>query len=217
MIAVYILLGILAFILLLLLMPIHGYVLYSSVNEELKVKVRYTFFPIYAYPKPEKSEKAKEKKAKKAKKKEQEKAKEEPGLPKIERMLREDGLVDTLSYLTDRAKLFGTTAKKLLKALVVKSLRVNVVVASEDAAQTALDYGRICAAVYPAEAVLECLTRVRHRSIAVNPDFLKEKGETDIRIHAKILPIRILWIAVIFIFGYIGQDTRREKEKEAEV
>ena len=219
MIVLMILAGILALILILLLLPLRGTASYGTLDGTLNAKLRYTFFTIFEYPGKENPKKEARKKAKEEKKKKKEQPKEtgEEKLSKLEQLLRDGGVVEALSYLSGRATLAGTTVKKLLKSTIVNSIRLRVVVASGDAAQTALDYGKICAVVYPAEALFETLTRVKHRSIVVSPDFLKEKGEADIFIKARILPIRILWVGILFIFGYIGQDTHREKEQERSV
>ena len=82
-----------------------------------------------------------------------------------------------------------------------------VTVASEDACQTAVDYGRACAVVYPVRRCSACFAR--RRNITITPDFLGDKGkvEGEIRIHAPWG----LWNLLLLFFGYIGNNISESK------
>lgn len=206
--AVYILLGILALIILLLLIPLY---VRASYDSDLLVKVRYTFVSITVYPRPEKPVKPQkeEKIIKKGKMKKAEKTK----LSEIEQMLHEEGVAAVAEYLVELAKLTGTAFRKVLAAITIDSLKLKIRVVSEDASSTAVEYGRVCAAVYPAEGILENVMHVKHRSLDIKPDFLGREGEVkgDLRLH--VIPLRILCIAIQFFIGYIG-NTMDERSQE---
>lgn len=196
MIAIFIIVGILAFLLLLLLLPLH---LKASFETDLFVKVRYTFISLTVYPRPEKLEKKEEpetkiKKGKKGKKE----------LSEVEQMLQEEGVAAVLEYFSNLARLTGTTFQKVLAAITVDSLKLDMKVSSPEASSTAMEYGRACAVMYPSVGLLESVVHVRHRAITIIPDFTGDKSEIhgDIRFH--VIPIRILWIGIQFFIGYIG-------------
>ena len=103
-----------------------------------------------------------------------------------------------------------------MRAITVDRLYLDVLVASGDAAQTAIDYGKICAVVYPIQALIESKMRVRRRAINISTDFLHDSGElkADIRLHA--VPIRVLWAILLFFIGYAGNTTDDSLEKIAQ-
>ncbi|MFR1434827.1 MAG: DUF2953 domain-containing protein [Acutalibacteraceae bacterium] len=88
------------------------------------------------------------------------------------------------------AKLAADALRRALRVIVVDRLQVRLIVVGEDAADTAVRYGKICAAVYPAQAVLETVMKVRRRQIDVEPGFLQEKSSTAVDLRAHVQPLR---------------------------
>lgn len=72
-----------------------------------------------------------------------------------------------------------------------------------DAAETAQNYGRVCALIFPAEALVESEIRVRRRKVRVMPDFLASKGEADLDIRLHAVPARITWSFFRLLFSFI--------------
>ena len=113
-------------------------------------------------------------------------------------MLKEEGVRAVIEYYLQIGRLLKSAAERLMRAITVDRLYLDVLVASGDAAQTAIDYGKICAVVYPIQALIESKMRVPpgdkhfHR-------FLHDSGElkADIRLHA--VPIRVLWAILLFL------------------
>ena len=218
MIVLYILLGILAFALLLLLIPVH---VKAQFDGALCVRVRYAFVFVTLYPRPErpgkKQKKEKEKKRKVSSKKAPSKEKKEKELSQWELLLREGGPTGVVHAAAELAKLAGTAIRRIFAAITVDRLELRLIIASEDAADTAVGYGKACAVLYPALAVLESVVKVRCRDIAVAPDFLKQKGEFsgEIRLHA--VPLRILWAGLRLIAAYIGNTFKQQIKKQDEL
>lgn len=208
MVALQIVAGVLIFLLLLLIIPLR---LRACFYGELKVKLRYLFFSYTLYPRPLKREEKSKRRAEKKAEKDKEKQKE---LSHAEELLKSEGVAAVVSYYAQIARLMKAAAAKLIRAITVDRLKLDVVVATDDAAETAIDYGRVCAVVYPAQALLESMTRVRRRFIAITPDFMGQKGRVsgEIRIHA--LPLRILWVLLLFFIGYIGNTISYKKTEQ---
>lgn len=188
-------------LLLILFLPVH---LSVTFNGNLKVRTGILFINYTLYPRPPISE---EKKKKKQFKKERKQAKEKKQLSQAEEMLKQDGVWAVIEYYVQMGKLLKSAAIRLIRTITVDKLNLNIIVASDDAAQTAIDYGKICAVIYPVQALIESTMRVRRRSINISTDFLRNSGEFegDIKIH--VIPIRVLWAALLFFIGYIGNTT----------
>lgn len=185
--------GLLLLLFLLLLLPLS---LRLSFDGELKLRIRYCGIPVYRYP-PRAGKKEKKKAPKFSKKK---KKGQKPGktgkandkLAQLSALLREDGPSAVAAYLTELVRLTATGVRRLLDTVRMDRLSAELVVATGDAAETALQYGRLCGLVYPAEAALEGLLRIRRREITLRPDFLLEKGTAKLLLRAHALPLRLL-------------------------
>ena len=68
------------------------------------------------------------------------------------------------------------TAGRFLDILVIDRLYLDLLVASEDAAATATDYGKACAILYPALSLVKGRVKVRKSRLNIAPDFLREKS-----------------------------------------
>lgn len=76
--------------------------------------------------------------------------------------------------------------KELIKKIKIKKLHIKAITADNDAADAALEYGKLCAVVYPAVSFLQTLVRVDEKGIDIflGCDFNAENPvfeiETDI-------------------------------------
>lgn len=61
--------------------------------------------------------------------------------------------------------------KSLLRNIRIKRVCLDITVAAEDAALTAIEYGAVCAAVYPVTAALSICAKIGLRQINVRSDF----------------------------------------------
>lgn len=197
MLALQIILGIIALLILILLLPVH---LHASFSDNLKVRVGVMFINFTLYPLP--SVFKKKKKEDKHKKKKVQKE-----LTNAEEILKEDGVSAVVEYYLEMVRLIETAAKRLARTVTVDKLNINIIVASEDASQTAINYGKVCSVVYPSQALIESVFRVRRRSIIITPDFLREKGHFDGEMKLHVIPMRVLWALLLFFIGYIGNTT----------
>lgn len=194
--AIWIVCGVFALLLLILILPLH---LHASFDGQLSLRLRYLFFTYPLYPRPEKKKKKlKQKKVKK---------KKEIELSRTEEMLRSEGVAAVISYYIKLGQLIKTAAIGLLGTITVDKLKLNISVASDDAAQTAINYGRICAAIYPMHALIESSVNVRSRSINITPDFLNSEDQVSGEIRLHVLPLRVLWILLLFFIGYISNTS----------
>ena len=83
--------------------------------------------------------------------------------------------------------------------------------ASDDAANTALEYGGVCSAVYPIVSLLESNINLSLKSINISADFNKIKPE--IKTSASVTTRLIFWIvALMAVFNEYLKLKRKESE-----
>ncbi len=172
--ALWIVLGILLFLFILLLCPVH---LYATFENEFRTKVRYLFITYKVYPQPEetKPEQAQEVKEKK------EKQAENDAKSRIRGIIEQKGLSGFLEILKEFASIATGAAKKLFVHFIIDYISTDVSVADEDAAQTAILFGGICAAVYTPMGMLVNNLKCKEYHINIVPNF--QAKECKIRFH----------------------------------
>ena len=90
--------------------------------------------------------------------------------------------------------------KGLLKHIKIKGIKLDIIIAEGDAAKTAIEYGGVCAAVYPVLSLLESIADVEYKAINVTSDF--EGSKSDISFEATIRSrIFFLLIALFKIYS----------------
>lgn len=207
MLFVYILLALLLVVLLLWHIPITGRVTYDG---ELRAQVNILGVPYYTFPEKKQSAFA-EKRATKNRpqsKKEKTLRKARAQWREVVALFREDGLEATLHYLLETVKLLGQTLGKLLRVVTIKELKLELVIATEDPADTAVRYGQVCSVVYPALAALQKGMRVRRQQVRIEPNFLLEKSDAfvDLRVGTYLGPLLGAILAALVHFMMINDE-----------
>ncbi|MCH5182622.1 MAG: DUF2953 domain-containing protein [Oscillospiraceae bacterium] len=226
MIALYILLGILGFLL---------FILCLAGTLKLSVRAAYCDSPLLIIgigpiklkllggPKKEKPKEEKPategKKKKPKKKKKKEKKPKKPGKVKEQPPL-------TAVIASFRDLLLGLV-RGFKRHLKIEELRLRVLVASGDAATTAMEYGAVCTLVEPLYSLATQAHRVRKDrvNVGVECDFLAEKPEVDAEFCISIRIWRIYWIALCstrsliralsLLKAYLAGAKAKKEEKKA--
>ncbi|HBG55872.1 MAG TPA: hypothetical protein DEB16_03925 [Ruminococcaceae bacterium] len=184
--ALHVFLGLTAFNTLLMFFPVTFRV---SFRERFGVQVRFLFFHYTIAPRPPKPEKKKEREKKPEKKE-----------PFLKRLFKQQGLFGFLSIFTEVAKIAAGTAKRLFRHLTVGDFLLDIAVAADDAAQTAMQYARVCAAVGTAAGLFFGAVRYRSRRICIVPDFRSKKSrvlfQADLKIRLMFLISAALYAAL---------------------
>lgn len=202
--ALIVILCILAFLALLLHIPI---VFYLSYEDSLKIKIRYLFFSYQVVPPKEKKKKAKKKQPAKQTEKKEENGKKSA----LRQILEQKGLSGFLTMLKQMAEVALGSAKKLLRHMVVKKLWLRLTVVGEDAADTAILYGGVCAVVYPALGALMAQTRCEKPDIQIEAGFQAPKTEIHFQVKAKLK----LFFGVISVIWALSHYMQLVKKKTA--
>lgn len=201
--ALYILIGIIAFFVLLLSVK---FVITVHYEDDVAVSVGWLFLKFNILPKKEKEDKQKKEKKKK---KEEETPKNESEIIKEPKKKKENmfvrfyhnrGVSGVVQLLKDAAKALGGMFKRIGRAFLFEELYISLDVGAGDSAETAIKYGKVCSAAFPAMGLIVSTMRVKKYSININPDFIY--GKNVARLHTKISvrPIALINAVIILAF-----------------
>ncbi len=200
----YVLLGIAVLIVLALVIPVGVRVIY---DDTLRVTVRAFGLPLITLTPSERPPKPK--------------AADKPVKPKtgpltqLSRTLKADGVGETVRLVQALARIATTAVRRVLSAITVDRLRLQLTVASADASTTAQLHGRVCAVLFPALTTVQAVLKIRHREVTVTPDFLARNGSVRAFVTAHAIPVCLLWAAFMAWVGYRKvQKTHFVKSKE---
>ena len=183
----------------LLAVPWRGEVLWRSASLP-RITVRWLFLKVRVFPRPEK----KRKKPKKAKKKKPAPAapKPEPKKPKKKIDPSNLGLVvDVLAFVKGAAGF-------LLRNIRFYNIRLDMIVAKENAAETAIAYGKANAMVYGAYATAKNFLRIEPPEIYIRPNFTAGQGDTILEVHGKLTPWAAIGSLIIGIITFIKRSRK---------
>lgn len=86
--------------------------------------------------------------------------------------------------------------KRFLRFIKFRNIKVSLLVAGEDAAKTAIDYGIICSIVYPVLSLFDSILNVKYKSIDIRSDFEGKSSDFNFSLSIKTSLIFIL------VFGF---------------
>ena len=200
--ALIIILSILAVIAILLFFSVNLYIDYKE--DEFKVWVRYLFIKIPVYPR-----KKKKQRSNKAEPKKLEKTETKDKQPKEKKenfftsTIKEDGIGAIIEILSKIIEIVKDFSSSTLKHLKVKKLKLNVISAGEDAADTALNFGYACSVIYPALGALSGLISfLKIPDVNITVDYDKKKTSASLVLQFKMKLFFLL--AVIIKYGIKG-------------
>lgn len=200
MIVLWILLGLLAAVFLLLLVPVHADVRY---REKLEIDVRYLFLRRTLLPAPEEPQAEKAEAPSEEKKPEAQKQKKNPMLEKLARFKEAEGLSGLLHLAGDFLRLTGTSAAKIIRRLKIRDFDLYVLTGDEDAAAAAILYGQACAVVYPAAEALFTLAKCRRRRVSVDLDYAVKTPAVQLAADVSIRPLFALFYGLQYLIGLL--------------
>lgn len=185
----YILLGIALFVALVMFIPI---TLRASYKEKFWCAVYIGFVKLQLVP-------AKPKKEKKKKVKKQTPKTEQSKKPteKKPSLIKKYGIEWLLNLIKRVAELAVSALQDFFSHILIKKFSLSISVAGDDAADTAIKYGKYCAVVYPAVGTIVRVVKCKGYGVDINPNF-SEKAETEINFDfvARVFVFRLVALAV---------------------
>ena len=221
--ALLIILGIIAFFIILLSVKVVVTVHYE---DEVEVSLGWLFLKFNILPSKEKEEKKKkDKKPKEEKPKEESEIIKEPKKKKQDNMFvrfyRNRGVEGVVQLLKDAAKAVGGMFRRIGRAFLFEELFVSLTVGKGDSAQTAIKYGETCAAAFPAMGLIVNTMRVKKYSIEINPDFIYGKSNAKLHTKVSVRPLKLINAVIIvafeLLFKVVIKLLKHSKAKKPEV
>ena len=97
----------------------------------------------------------------------------------------------------------------LVRKIRVKKLKAVIIVASDDCAKTAQDYGKMCAVVYGAVGYLQNQIKMTVKRVFVGFDFNQTDTRYDIGFDLKIRLCYVLYALIRMLFRFIGNTIKK--------
>ena len=208
----WVLLSVLALIVLALCVRVRIRLEYSK--ENTSVLLKWLFLKFKLYPAAKKEKKPKEKKPEPEKPQEEKEKEKKEEKPKSKNNLLKtlyeaegvDGLILLLQRLVGYTKTFFANG---LKGMVIDELFLEICCAKGDAAETAIYYGEVSAAVFPLLGALASKYRLKKYDVNVYPDYLARFSDVSFVTAVHLTPMYLICITVAYafklLFGVAGQ------------
>lgn len=126
----------------------------------------------------------------------------------IKKTISENSASDTVAKLAGTLKtLFGQVVYLFSKCTFSK-LHLNIIIASEDAAKTATEYGKTCACLYALLGYVRSVAAVKRNSekIDVRCDFTEQKSEISYDVVVYVRVFRV----VRALFAIVKENIKKE-------
>lgn len=204
MIFLYVFLGFILFLLILLCCPVKVFV---SFKNSLAVRMKFLFFSFDLFPK-------KKKKQVIVEEEKNEKIQFKTHDNKILSIIKEEGFFGFLRILKAVADILFDSARKVLKKIHISSFDLYLLVAKDNAADTAVDFARVYALISYATSVLLRNVDESKYYIEVIPGFNEAECKVDFSSKFYFFPISMLGIALGALFKfvknvYLNSDSER--------
>lgn len=231
MLALWIILGILALVVLLLVLPLQIFLKYTP-ERGLQYRIKYCFWTLTDSAKNEEASKKSRKKPaeqEKSKKTKKSKSKDRSGAvsfllsflglddvssaAKAKQSISENGLLETIGSVFTAVKNLFSRLFGLVSKGVFRKFDLSITVGDSDAADAALRYGTICAAVYPLLTLLDSSMKFRSRNVDIRCDDTQETTTAQFDGRLTYRPYSILGFAFGLIWRYLKQVLKKEGSK----
>ena len=193
MIFLYAFLGFILFLLILLCCPVKVFV---SFKNSLDIKVKFLFFSFDLFPE-------KKKKQTIVEEEKNEKIQFKSHNNKFLSIIKEEGFFGFLRILKVVADILFDSARKVLKKIHISSFDLYLLVAKDNAADTAVDSTRVYALISYATSVLLRNVDESKYYIEVIPGFNEAECKVDFSSKFYFFPISMLGIALGALFKFV--------------
>lgn len=114
--------------------------------------------------------------------------------------LREErGFWGAIEFFVNLGKMFGGALMKIYRGIAANKFVLRAEIVGEDAADTAIKYGEVCAAVFPMLSILLSNMRRYSQDIEITPNFDGEEGRIYFDGEFVVFPI----IAIVHALGAV--------------
>ncbi len=200
--ALYIIGGIIAFIVLLLSIRVN---ISGDYTDDFFLSVSWLFLKFTVFPwkkkdKPQKEEKKKDTQEEAPEDKKEGEKKENIFLT----FYKNKGFDGVIELINNAAYSLGRMLNSFKKHIVLRELFLNMTVSvNGDAAATAIQYGRVCQKVFPALSFICSTLPVKKYNAVIEPDYLGSSNSAEFSFKISLRPIFFTNALVVFVFRFI--------------
>lgn len=138
----------------------------------------------------------------------------------LDSLYEERGFWGAVGFFVDIGKTLGGGLVKIYRGMAANRFVLRVKIVGEDAADTAIKYGKICSAAFPALSFLLSNMRRYSQDIEITPDFDGDEGSIYFDGEFKLFPILIIGHALGAVIKFAWQQikiTFNNKKRKADV
>ena len=222
--ALYIIIGVIAFFIILLSIRI---TINGEYFDDFKLAVSWLFIKIHIFPLKKKEKKSEEEKPKEQKDEVKEEKPQKTSTKEdniFVKFYKNQGVDGVVQLVNNAATDIGKFSKTFKKHIVLRELYLWMTVScDQDAGETALEYGRMCQKVFPPLGLICSTLPVKKYDVDISPDFLGKKNKANFAFSVSVRPIffinatislvfRLLFNVVIkFLKGIKNKTNEKEK------
>ncbi len=130
----------------------------------------------------------------------------------VKKIYKQKGFMRTIEYFSKVLKLLLEKLWWVAKRFKFSRFKLDLTVATNDAAKTAIQYGKICAAAYPVLSLLQTIIKFKPEQVNISANFDKNKFEFKTSI--KVTTCAFYWIvAAVSATSLFLKLQRKESEK----
>ena len=131
----------------------------------------------------------------------------------IKSTYKQKGITGTIKYYGDVLLLILKRLRWIIRFVKIRKFVFDLSIASDNAADTAIEYGEVCCVIYPIISFIQTNTNFKFKTdnINISPDF----DSTDSKLKASVLVKAKLIICLIAIAGLLWVYTKKQR-KESE-
>lgn len=121
----------------------------------------------------------------------------------FKKLYSEDGLLDGTVKLLSTVKEVISKLFALVSECEIENLNLDITVAASEPSNTAIYYGGVCAAVYPAIGLLNGLATVKKQNVNIKADYDAKVPNIDFVVIIKLRVFKALKFAFVLIKEFI--------------
>ena len=127
----------------------------------------------------------------------------------------ERGFSGAIQFCTGLASMLIKKLYFFISRLHFSRFCLDISVASEDAAKTAIEYGAVCSAVYPVLSLLTTTAHFKSKSINVSADFENRTPECSVSfsVHARVITVLIVAVSAFFNYNKMKRNVNTSERK----
>ncbi len=129
--------------------------------------------------------------------------------------VKSNSLTDNVTLISDTVKDILPILGNLLKHMRVRKFMLDIRIASFDAAKTAIDYGRVCSAVYPTVSLLSSFMDMTVKKVDITSAFgeTKSSAKFNLKLKMRVIILLIAAVKLFLVYKNMTEDTQNERKQ----